>query len=90
MNKNSNTPWPISQEEWAEIYNVTEFREGWGLETDDKAAEIQPSLYGVRFDYVSGSPGYVGSLYLVQGDGGPDIPPLVFVRDQHGRLVSAT
>ena len=42
-------------------------RESWGLdiETAEQFAEM---VYGVKFDFVSGSLGYVGDLYILHGD----------------------
>jgi len=42
-------------------------------------------VYGVKFNFVSGIPGYVGDLYIVQEDVLTGDPPLVFGRPR-GKL----
>ena len=42
--------------------------QGWGLTQDETAEWFSSWVYGVKFDFVSGSPGYVGPLYILQGD----------------------
>jgi hypothetical protein len=41
--------------------------------------------YGVKFAFHSGSPGYVGDLYILQGDCLTGDPPCVFIR-RHGAI----
>ena len=36
-------------------------------------------VYGVKFDFVSGSPGYVGDLFILLGDALSD--PMTLIRD---------
>ncbi|HKQ06415.1 MAG TPA: hypothetical protein VJ464_14870 [Blastocatellia bacterium] len=62
-----NQPQEISLSEWAEIIQVPEVRESWGL-NDESPEEFASNVYGVKFDFVSGSPGYIGDLYILQGD----------------------
>ena len=53
----------ISLAEWKEIIQVPVIRESWGLdkETAEQFAEM---VNGVKFDFVSDSPGDVGDLYI--------------------------
>jgi hypothetical protein len=51
----------------AEIMQVQELAESWGL-SDETPEEFAASVYAVKFDFVSGSLGYVGDLYIIQGD----------------------
>jgi len=37
-------------------------------------------VYGVNFDFVSGSPGYVGPLYILEGDVLTGDPPILIAR----------
>jgi hypothetical protein len=60
-------PIDISMTEWREIMQLPAVREGWGL-TDETPEEFSSRVYAVKCDFVSGSPGYVGELYIVQGD----------------------
>jgi hypothetical protein len=71
------------QTEWGEIIQVPEIREGWGLEKDATVEDLKSMVYGVKFDFKSGSPGYVGDLYILQDDALQ--APLVFIR-KDGKL----
>jgi hypothetical protein len=52
-------------------------------ETPEHFAE---SVYGVKFDYVSGmAPGYVGPLYIIHGDSLSE--PMVLARKDNHLLV---
>jgi hypothetical protein len=73
-----NKPMEISLPEWKEIMEIKAVKEGWGLE-NETAEEFAEMVYGVKFKFQSGSPGYVGDLYIVQGDV-LDNPPWVFTR----------
>lgn len=79
-----NKPLEISIDEWKEIIQVPEVRESWGLEkeTPEEFAEM---VYGVKFQFASGSPGYIGDIFILQGDYLTGDAPFVLIRD-HGRL----
>lgn len=79
-------PHAISPEEWAELRDVTEVQESWGLEPDEDAESLANFIYGVRFDYQSDCPGYVGPLYLLVGGGHPNAV-LTITRARDGSLV---
>jgi hypothetical protein len=79
-------PQPISPEEWRQIIAVPEVREGWGLADDVTASEFAGSVYAAKFDFVSGSPGYFGDLYILQGDALTGDPPMVLIRAKDGTL----
>jgi hypothetical protein len=81
----SNQPTALSPTERKEIVSLPEFREAWGV-TDETVEELMPRLYGVRFDFVSGGPGYVGPLYLIYGDAISG-QPLVVIREDSGLAV---
>jgi len=81
----TNQPFPISQEEWQEIMQVPEVREAWGLHDKTTIEEFTDSVYGVKFKFVSGSPGYVGDLYLLLGFVLTGDPPFMLGR-QKGKL----
>jgi hypothetical protein len=74
-----NEPLKISLPEWQEIMQLQYVRDGWGLE-DETAEEFASMVYGVKFDFVSGSPGYIGDLYILQGDVLTGDPPVMLVR----------
>jgi hypothetical protein len=77
------TPIEISDAEWQEIMQVRAVREGWELEKDDTVESFKERVYGVKFDFTSGSPGYSGDIFIIQND--TLEPPLVLVR-KDGKL----
>jgi hypothetical protein len=84
--KNMN-PQPISLEEWREIIAVPAVRDGWGLTDDVTPSDFAGSVYAAKFDFFSGSPGYVGDLYILQGDALTGGSPLVLCRAEDGSLI---
>jgi len=84
--KNMN-PQPISLEEWRQIIAVPAVREAWGLEDDVKPSDFAGSVYAAKFDFFSGSPGYVGDLYILQGDALTGASPMVLRRADDSSLV---
>lgn len=60
----------ITRKEWAKIVKVREVMEAWGLEPDEGPEFAGGIIHGIRFDFVSDGPGYVGPLYLLKGTGG--------------------
>lgn len=82
-----NRPKPISEAEWAEIVTMPAVREAWGLGDDPDPSEFASIVYGARFNFVSGGPGYVGDVYVLQGDALTEAPPLVLRRDRNGKLI---
>ena len=81
----STQPFQISQEEWQEIFDLKDIKEMWGFLDDDiTAKDFSEMVYGVKFDFVSGCPGYVGDLYILQGDALGE--PVVLVRDWDKKL----
>jgi len=74
-----NKPIEITLPEWKEIMAIRAVKEAWGLE-NETPEEFASQVYGVKFRFQSGSPGYVGDLYIVQGDTLTGDPPWVFIR----------
>ncbi|MCA1622488.1 MAG: hypothetical protein LC768_08825 [Acidobacteria bacterium] len=85
MSKTIHQPFAISAAEWQEIFRLPAVQESWGL-TDETLEEFTSCVYGVKFNYQSGSPGYVGDLYILQGDAITDNSPIVLGRKEE-RLV---
>ncbi len=81
----ANKPLEISLPEWKEIMEVPVIRESWGLdnETPEQFADM---IYGVKFEFSSGGPGYVGDLYILHGDALGE--PMTLIR-KDGKLVVA-
>jgi hypothetical protein len=63
-------------------------REAWGL-TDEDPNEFAAVVYAAKFKFSSGSPGYVGDLYILQGDALTDAPPIVLRRNDDGHTLLA-
>lgn len=38
-------------------------RESWGLEEDETPQQFADMVYGVKFHFATGGPGYVGDIY---------------------------
>jgi hypothetical protein len=83
-----NQPIDISLSEWEEIMQLPIVREGWGL-TDETPAEFSSNVYAVKFNFTSGSPGYCGDLFIIQGDALTGYPPITLIREEDGTLGSA-
>jgi hypothetical protein len=79
MTKDSNRPIIISTEEWREIMSLPVVRDSWGLE-DETPQDFRSMVYGVKFNFHSGCPGYVGDLYILQGDVLTGDAPMIFGR----------
>jgi hypothetical protein len=86
MPENPNDPIAISKNEWEEIMNLPVVRESWGIEDDETLEDFLSMVYGVKFNFVSGSPGYVGELYILQGAYLTGDPPLMLGREA-GKLI---
>jgi hypothetical protein len=80
-------PYPLTPEEWREVITIERIREAWGLWKDATPEEFTASVYGVKFNFHSGSPGYVGDLYILQGDALTGRPPVMLKRDDSGKMV---
>jgi len=79
MTKHLNDPIAITTEEWKEIMSLPIVRDSWGLE-DETPEDFRNMVYGVKFNFHSGSPGYVGDLYILQGDVLTGDPPFILGR----------
>lgn len=60
--------------------NIPVIRESWGLEDHETPEDFRGMVYGVKFNFHSGSPGYVGDLYVLQGDILTGDPPFILGR----------
>jgi len=82
----NNRPRVITEAEWQEIASLAAVREAWSLDEDTDPLAFASQVYGAKFDFISGGPGYVGDLYLLQGDALDEVPPMVLRRDRDGHL----
>jgi hypothetical protein len=78
-------PHKLTEAEWREIGSLPVIRESWGLEDDQSPLDLASLAYGAKFDFISGSPGYVGELYVLLGDSLGE--PMVLRRDEKGGLI---
>lgn len=83
-----NDPIRISVSEWREILDVPSIRQMWALEPDATVEGFESAVYGVRFNFMSGSPGYCGDLYILQGDHLTGHPPVVLIRNQDLKIIN--
>jgi hypothetical protein len=83
---NDTSPKPITNEEWREIMDVQEVREAWGIEKDETPEEFASVVYGAKFAFHSGGPGYVGDLYILQGDALTGDGPMLLKRNSEKKL----
>lgn len=81
---NNTDPHPLTPADWREIGALPAVREHWHVGQHADFAEYAKTIYGVKFDFVSGSHGYVGELFILQDDA--LAPPLLLRRDDEGRL----
>ena len=81
-------PYPLTSAEWKEIMAVPVIRESWGIEANNTTlAEFSSQVYAAKFKFVSGSPGYVGDLFILQGDALTGDAPMVLRRGEKGELI---
>lgn len=80
-------PKNITESEWKEIVALPAIRDAWALDDDPDPLEFASLVYGAKFDFVSGGPGYVGDMYVIQGDALTKVSPIVLRRDRGGRLI---
>jgi hypothetical protein len=77
-----NKPMEISLPEWEDIIALPGIRESWGLDDQTTAESFASQAYGVKFDFASGMmPGYIGPLFIVQGDALTGDSPFVLIRE---------
>jgi hypothetical protein len=79
-------PHPVTPAEWSEIMAVPVVRESWGLQEDASIDGFSSQVYAAKFNFVSGSPGYVGEVFILQGDVLTGDPPFVLYRDRDSHL----
>ena len=77
-----NKPLEISLTEWQEIVETPVVREIWGLDDNETGESFASVIYGAKFRFQSGGPGYVGDLYILHGETLSGTPPVVLVRSE--------
>jgi hypothetical protein len=84
-NMHDPNPHKLTNAEWRELGNLTVIRESWGLQDEQDPLDLATLAYGAKFDFVSGSPGYVGEIFIFLGDSLGE--PMVSRRDANGQLI---
>lgn len=67
--------------------SIPVIRESWGIEDSVSVSDFSSHVYAARFEFISGSPGYVGDLFILQGDTLTGDAPFVLRRDETGKLI---
>lgn len=80
-------PYPLTEAEWKEIMEIPAIRESWGIDRDTTLDDFSSEVYAAKFKFVSGSPGYVGDLYILQGSHLTGDAPFVLRRGETGKLI---
>lgn len=83
-------PHPIASAEWKELMTVAAVRDAWGIGDNMTVDEFESLVYGAKFNYVSGGPGYVGDIFILQGDALTEHCPIVLKRNKQGKLTAVT
>jgi hypothetical protein len=72
-----------------EIAAMGDVTELWGAENVDEFIEkFENQIYAVKFDFISGGPGYVGEVFILMGDG--DFTEHVTLYRKDGQLTLAS
>ena len=83
----TNKPFALTAKEIKEIASMKEIQDAWGAEDSTEMEETLKHLYTVKFQYVNGSPGYVGDLFIIQPDVlGNEYPLTRLIRNREKRL----
>jgi hypothetical protein len=64
-----NKPNVLSRDEIKEIAAIEDIQQMWGAENSaDMEALLEETVYAVKFNFISGAPGYVGDYFILAGD----------------------
>jgi hypothetical protein len=81
-----NKPKALTKKEIEEIAAIEDIQQMWGAANAAEMEEmLDTTVYAVKFDYHSGSPGYVGDYFILQGDAIGE--PLELIRNKDGAIV---
>ena len=86
----TNQPLALSNVEIKEIASIADIQEMWGAQDSEEMELTLKESYAVKFDFVSGCPGYCGELFVIQGDAlDSEFPPVRLIRNDEEKLVIA-
>ncbi|MGA8615991.1 MAG: hypothetical protein WB760_30760 [Xanthobacteraceae bacterium] len=81
-----NKPSALTSKEIKEIAAMEDIRQMWGAENAAEMEQmLETTVYAAKFNYHSGSPGYVGDYFILQGDALGEA--LELIRNKAGQLV---
>jgi hypothetical protein len=81
-----NKPNALGLDEIKEIAAMEDIQQMWGAENAAEMEEmLETTVYAVKFNYHSGSPGYVGDYFILQGDALGEA--LELIRNKDGQIV---
>jgi hypothetical protein len=81
-----NKPKALTNKEIKEIAAIKDIQQMWGANTAAEMEEmLDTTVYAVKFNYHSGSPGYVGDYFILQGDALGEA--LELIRNKTGSIV---
>jgi hypothetical protein len=84
----TNKPFALTPKEIKEIASMERIQELWGAENSADMKLRLKDIYTVKFQYMNGSPGYVGDLFIIQPDVlGGEYPVTRLIRNQERELV---
>jgi hypothetical protein len=82
-----NKPKALTSKDIMEIAAIEDIQQMWGAENAAEMEEIlDTTVYAVKFDYHSGSPGYVGDYFILQGDAIGE--PIELIRNNKERTLA--
>lgn len=64
----SNQPLALPKDEIHELAAHPGLHQMWGATSSEEMEDILRQIYTVEFQFMSGSPGYVGNLFIIHGD----------------------
>jgi hypothetical protein len=85
INQMQNNPIVVSEPEFNELAQFKDLQEVWGANNAAEMAEYLSNSYCAKFYFMNGTPGYIGDLFIIQGDHLTEALPIRVVR-QNGKL----
>jgi hypothetical protein len=81
-----NKPQALTDKEIKEIAAIEDIQQMWGAENVAEMEEmLDTTVYAVKFNYHSSSPGYVGDYFILQGDALGEA--LELIRNKDGAII---
>lgn len=82
-----NKPQALTNKEIKEIAAIEDIQQMWGAtDAADMEDILDTMVYAAKFDFHSGSPGYVGDYFILQGDALGEAA-VELIRNTIGKLV---